>query len=82
MICVGQCRFKSYPKVMKMNESKQEFIQEIDKTIELLNEIKEITKQADSWGTNRCSRQIRKLEIVKMKVETALKIAKLTRKGI
>lgn len=67
---------------MAISESKQEFIQEINDAIELLNEIKQITEQADSWGVNRCSRQIRKLEIVKMKIETALKIAKLTRKGI
>jgi len=66
--------------MIKLNYEKQVFIKELNEIIEFVVYARDRTRDADSWGSNRCKSQIMNLSIAKKKIETALEILKLVSK--
>ncbi len=59
-----------------MNE-KDLFLREIDECIEILKEVRDITRQEkSSWGRHRCNRQIGYLLLIPSKISGAIKVVR------
>ena len=60
---------------------KELFTKELEDALDLIRKTVNRTGQGDSWGSGRCTQQIRYLTIAKKRIEGALEIAKLVRSG-
>lgn len=55
------------------------FVKELEDAIDLIRKTLDRTDKGDSWGSGRCTQQIRYLTIAKKRIEGAMEIAKLVR---